>query len=107
RVADAGVPVPEIGIAERARRLQKEDVVTLAVIGQPEIPEPVIRKHQHVDRTPFVATFRSGTVISARGMTGADGMSNSVNQAYAAVRAHRPSPTGKPITRAGRDERGK
>ena len=41
RVADRRVDVPQLRVAERARRLQIEHVDVVAVAGEPEVPHPV------------------------------------------------------------------
>ena len=42
RMPDRGVVVAQLGVAERARGLQVEDVDVVAVDGEPEVPQPVI-----------------------------------------------------------------
>ena len=43
---DRGVVVPEAGLAERARRLQVEEVVLVAVANEPEVPDPLVGKSE-------------------------------------------------------------
>ena len=45
-VADRRVVVTQLGVAQRARRLQVEDVDVLAVAGEPEVPQPVVGQAQ-------------------------------------------------------------
>ena len=49
---DARVPVPQVGVAH-ARSLQEEQVVCRPVIGDPEVPQPVVGK---AERPPLVLT---------------------------------------------------
>jgi hypothetical protein len=43
-MADRGVAMAEVSVAERARRLKVENVVIVAVAGKPEIPYPLVGK---------------------------------------------------------------
>lgn len=46
-VADGDIEMPQLGIAERARGLEKEHMIGAAVIGEPEIPDPRVSQSQH------------------------------------------------------------
>ena len=46
-MSDRGIPVAEVGVAERARRLQVEDVLVGAVRDQPEVPDPTVVEVEH------------------------------------------------------------
>ena len=45
-VPHAGVPVPQVGVAD-ARSLQEEQVVLRPVVGEPEVPDPVGRQSEN------------------------------------------------------------
>src|SRR5665811_1172285 len=45
-MADGDVPVALVGVAD-ARSLEEEQVVCRAVVCDPEVPQPVIRKAEH------------------------------------------------------------
>ena len=49
RVSDPGVAVPEVGVAERPRRVQEEQVVPVGrvVPDRPEVPDPVVGEVEH------------------------------------------------------------
>ena len=41
-MADRCVVVPQVGVAQRAGSLEEEQVVPLAVVGEPAVPDPVL-----------------------------------------------------------------
>jgi hypothetical protein len=46
-MADGDIAMPQFGISERARGLEKEHMKGAAVIGEPEIPDPRVSQSQH------------------------------------------------------------
>ena len=52
-MTDPGIAVTKIGMTQRLRRVQIEQVEEVAVVGRPEIPNPVIG--QRKDQTALLA----------------------------------------------------
>src|SRR5688572_27263804 len=66
RVADAGMAMPQVWIPKRSGCVQVEQMERLAVVGEPEIPEPMVRPRESHDALPFAKWFQQVLSWQAR-----------------------------------------